>query len=66
MQLIHQYCGFIRTSLLQRRPDGSTYVNLADLGHFAYPSFHRSFLTDLPGLGEKQNAVSLFEPQAQQ
>lgn len=25
-----------------------------------------SFLTDLPGLGEKQNSVSLFEPQAQQ
>lgn len=39
---------------------------MADLVHFVCPSFHRSFLTDLPGLGEKQNAMSLFEPQAQQ
>lgn len=45
VQLIHQYCGFIHTSLLRQWHDGSTYVNLADLCFWA---FGLSFFWSLP------------------
>ncbi len=76
MQLIHQYCWFIRTSLLQLRADVSIWMDLAKINHVSHiidalqiknsSLILHSFLTDLPGLGEKQNSVPLFEPQAQQ
>lgn len=49
VQLIHQYCGFIRTSLLQLRPDGSIYVNLAVItqSHLCCYAFCLSFFSPL-------------------